>query len=55
MLWFLKPDIPKLKEKKDLQGLSKAIKHKDPQIRKEAIKALLDIYISEEKENFKPV
>jgi HEAT repeat protein len=45
VIWFFKPNIQKLKEKKDIEGLSKALKNKDPQIRQQAIGALLDLYV----------
>ena len=42
-IWFLKPNIRKLKEKKDIEGLSKALTNKDLQVRKQAVEALLDL------------
>lgn len=44
---FFKPNVKKLKEKGDVKGLIKALRHKDPSIRKDAAKALGDLKANE--------
>ena len=46
-MFFFKPNIPKMQERQDVKGLSKALKHKDREIRTEAMKALAEIGNSE--------
>jgi len=38
-----KPNFDKLKEKRDIRGLIKALSHKDPWVREIAVKVLRDI------------
>ena len=42
-MFFLKPNVAKLKEKKDVGGLIKALSHKDVSIRVEAANALAEV------------
>ncbi len=44
---FFKPNVDKLKEKGDVRGLIKALKHKDVSIRRNAAKALGDLKASD--------
>ncbi len=44
---FFKPNIEKLKEKRDVRGLIKALDHKDYMIRKKAIEALGELKANE--------
>ena len=39
-MFFFKPNVEKLKEKRDVEGLVKALRHKDPSIRRKAARAL---------------
>ncbi|AEA46103.1 HEAT repeat domain-containing protein [Archaeoglobus veneficus] len=43
MFNFLKPNVEKLKERRDVKGLIKALSHKDVTIRVEAARALADV------------
>lgn len=44
---FFKPNVNKLKEKRDVEGLIKALRHKDVLIRRKAAKALGDLKASD--------
>ncbi len=46
-MFFLKPNVEKLKEKGNVEGLIKALKYKDPSIRRKAANALGELKAKE--------